>query len=114
MRLLRLGWIAVLGAVLLSFGVPREAQAVSPPARVSVLTMGPGEHPFTRFGHNAILLEWDHGPRQNAVYNYGTFAFDGLQGVEDFMAGRFRYWLSVSSMQSTLRAYGRAGRSLTA
>jgi hypothetical protein len=50
--------------------------------------------------------------RQNAVYNYGTFAFDGMQGVEDFMAGRFRYWLSVSSLSSTLRAYGAAGRSL--
>lgn len=114
MQLLRLGWIVVLGAVLLSFGAPREARAASPPSRVSVMTMGPGEHPFTRFGHNAILLEWDGAsPRRNAVYNFGTFAFDGVQGIADFMAGRFRYWLSVSTLESTLRTYGAAGRSLT-
>jgi hypothetical protein len=114
MRLLRLGWIVVLGAFLLSLAAPRVAGAVTPPSRVSVMTMGPGEHPFTRFGHNAILLEWDGGsPRPNAVYNFGTFAFDGAQGVADFMAGRFRYWLSVSTLESTLRSYGAAQRSLS-
>jgi hypothetical protein len=114
MRLLRLGWIVVLGAFLLSLAAPRVAGAVTPPSRVSVMTMGPGEHPFTRFGHNAILLEWDgESPRPNAVYNFGTFAFDGAQGVADFMAGRFRYWLSVSTLESTLRSYGAAQRSLS-
>lgn len=115
MRPLRLGWIVVLAACLLSLGAPRLAHAVTPPARVSVLTMGPGEHPFTRFGHNAILLEWEGaGPRRNAVYNFGTFAFDGAKGITDFMAGRFRYWLSVTSLESTLRSYGAAHRSLSA
>ena len=99
--------------VCTSWAVPASAQ--EPPDRVSVLTMGPGDHPFTRFGHNAILLEWGNGGRgKNAVYNYGTFEFDGLNGVRDFMAGRFRYWLSVSSLEQTLRAYAAAERSLTA
>lgn len=114
MRPLALGSF-ILGVVLcLMFVAPRTALAVEAPTRVSVMTMGPGEHPFTRFGHNAILLEWDgQAPRRDAVYNFGTFAFDGARGVTDFMAGRFRYWLSVSSLQSTLRSYGRARRSLT-
>jgi Domain of unknown function (DUF4105) len=100
-------------ALLTLFAATREAHASEePPSRVSVLTMGPGEHPFTRFGHNALLLEWESG--RDAVYNFGTFEFDGLQGARDFMAGRFRYWLSVSDLQSTLRAYGAAKRSLTA
>jgi Domain of unknown function (DUF4105) len=77
--------------------------------------MGPGEHPFTRFGHNAILLEWGGGGRgNNAVYNFGTFEFDGLSGARDFMAGRFRYWLSVTTLEQTLKAYAAAQRSLTA
>jgi Domain of unknown function (DUF4105) len=105
-------WLVWLGAALaLLLGSP--ARAAEPPARVSVLTMGPGAHPFTRFGHNAILLEWDRGPRRTAVYNFGTFAFDGAQGVADFMRGRFRYWLSASSLETTLRVYGDGGRSLT-
>jgi Domain of unknown function (DUF4105) len=101
--------VTLVAALLLT---PGSAQALEPPTRVSVLTMGPGDHPFTRFGHNALLLEWANG--RDAVYNYGTFEFDGLQGARDFMAGRFRYWLSVGALASTLRAYGAAGRSLTA
>jgi hypothetical protein len=102
----------LLWGVLALGCLARPAQAREPPSRVSVLTMGPGDHPFTRFGHNAILLEWEGG--RAAVFNYGTFQFDGWKGVEDFMAGRFRYWLSVSSLSSTLSTYGEARRSLTA
>ena len=115
MRRRGFGWIvwwSVL-AVATLLCVPRPARSAPPPERVSVLTMGPGAHPFTRFGHNAILLEWGGGAaRPNAVYNFGTFSFDGMKGVSDFMAGRFRYWLSVSSLESTVRSYGAAGRSL--
>lgn len=109
-RLLR--GVLALALLLVLSGARPAAGAPSPP-RVSVLTMGPGEHPFTRFGHNALLLEWPESG-ESAVYNYGTFAFDGLQGVQDFMAGSFRYWLSVSSLEQTLEVYGGARRSLTA
>lgn len=109
------GWVALIAALLVLLGVARPVAAAPTPARVSVLTMGPGDHPFTRFGHNALLLEWvADDPRQNAVYNFGTFEFDGLQGVTDFMAGRFRYWLSVSNLAATERAYAAENRSLTA
>ncbi|HYQ14411.1 MAG TPA: DUF4105 domain-containing protein [Polyangiaceae bacterium] len=109
------GWGALIVALLLALLAPRHAAASEPPARISVLTMGPGDHPFTRFGHNALLLEWSEtSQRKSLVYNYGTFEFDGLRGVQDFMAGRFRYWLSVSSLDSTLRSYGAARRSLRA
>lgn len=110
-----LGWVSSIALALALWLAPGRASAAEPPSRVSVLTMGPGDHPFTRFGHNAILLEWDDlGPQGARVYNYGTFAFDGMNGVRDFMTGRFRYWLSVTNLASTLRAYGRAQRSLTA
>ncbi len=112
-RLLVLGaFIAALSVLLC---LPRAAMAQEPPSRVSVLTMGPGDHPFTRFGHNALLLEWEGaGHGKNAVYNFGTFKFAGLKGVSDFMAGRFRYWLSVGTLETTLRAYAADKRSLTA
>lgn len=107
-------WIFRIAFALqvLLLSVDASAQ-LGPPERVSVLTMGPGDHPFARFGHNAILLEW---PRQHQalVYNFGTFAFDGVRGIQDFMAGRFRYWLSVSTLSRTMRFYSRQERSLTA
>jgi Domain of unknown function (DUF4105) len=111
-RTSRCSTFAALLLVALLGATPRANAAEEPPARVSVLTMGPGQHPFTRFGHNALLLEWASG--RDAVYNFGTFEFDGLRGARDFMAGRFQYWLSVSDLESTLRAYGEANRSLTA
>jgi hypothetical protein len=76
--------------------------------------MGPGAHPFTRFGHNALLLEWDDSGSRHVVHNFGTFAFDGWSGVMDFMAGRFRYWLSVTSLENTLRQYAAEHRTLAA
>ncbi|HEY6077498.1 MAG TPA: DUF4105 domain-containing protein [Polyangiaceae bacterium] len=107
--------VALVGFALLQCWGVRSAAAAEAPARVSVLTMGPGAHPFTRFGHDALLLEWQGaGGQRDLVYNFGTFAFRGVQGVSDFMTGRFRYWLSVSTLERTRETYGEAGRSLVA
>lgn len=111
-----LALVAALGAL----GLTRPAAALeppAPPARVSVLTMGPGDHPFTRFGHDALLLEWDGAGATGArdiVYNFGTFELAGVSGALDFMTGQFRYWLSASTLKRTLRTYGAAQRSLVA
>jgi len=80
---------------------------------VSLLTMGPGEHPFTKFGHTAL---WVHDARTNhdEIYNYGTFAFDSRTALLDSVEGRLPYWLSVQSMRSTLATYREQGRSLLA
>lgn len=106
-------WIATAVLVLLSLATEAARAQERAPDRVSVLTMGPGDHPFARFGHNAILLEWRR-ERLALVYNFGTFAFDGLDGIRDFMAGRFRYWLSVSTLSRTVRAYESHNRTVIA
>lgn len=89
----------------------RQAASAAAPTRASVLTMGPGDHPFASFGHTAILLEWRGKTR---VYNFGTFQFDGVRGVQDFLEGKFRYWLSVSTLPATLAHYRAENRSLIA
>jgi hypothetical protein len=81
--------------------------------RVSLLTMGPGEHPFTKFGHTAIWIH-DTARQRDEVYNYGTFAFDSPTLLLDSVAGKLPYWLSVQSLSSTLRMYRAQGRSLLA
>jgi hypothetical protein len=109
---MKLIFIVVLGLALLGVSNPAAAQ-LGPPDRISVLTMGPGDHPFARFGHNAILAEWPR-ERRTLVYNFGTFAFDGMNGVRDFMNGHFRYWLSVSTLPRTLAFYSRQRRGIVA
>jgi len=103
--------LLVLFALLAS---PR-LHAAEPGAELSIslLTMGPGEHPFTKFGHSAIWVH-DDLTHRDEVYNYGTFAFDSPTLVLDSVAGKLPYWLSVQSMRGTLRLYRTQGRSLVA
>jgi hypothetical protein len=94
--------------------------AVNPPAApaatISVLTFGPGDETFSKFGHDAI---WVHDPAQPArrrdlVFNYGTFRFDSPWLILDFLKGKLNYWLSVSTLERTLAAYRAANRSVSA
>ena len=103
--------LLVLVAMLASSTL--RAAEPSPELSISLLTMGPGAHPFTKFGHSAI---WVHDPLAHIdeVYNYGTFAFDSPTLVVDSVAGKLPYWLSVQSMRGTLRTYRTQGRSLVA
>lgn len=79
---------------------------------VYALTFGPGDHPFFKFGHNAILVQPENG--QGLVYNFGTFAFDSPALIPKFLRGRFMYWLSVAGVDDTLQSYAAANRSIVA
>ena len=79
---------------------------------VSVLTFGPGDHPFSKFGHDGILVE-DEIRGSKLVYNYGTYAFDSYALIPKFLLGKYRYWLSVTQLASTLATYAAENRSVT-
>ncbi len=78
---------------------------------VYVLTMGPGDHPFFKFGHNAIWIQ-DRAARTDRVYNFGTFRFDSAKLLPEFIRGRLTYWLSVSTVQQTLAGYEAENRTV--
>jgi hypothetical protein len=78
---------------------------------VSVVTFGPGDVAFSKFGHNAIRVQ-DKQRRTDLVYNFGTFRFDSPLLIVDFLTGKFRYWLSVTPFQRTLESYVRQNRSV--
>ncbi|HKO51601.1 MAG TPA: DUF4105 domain-containing protein [Polyangiaceae bacterium] len=104
-------WLLVLLALLAT--PPLAASEPGQELSISLLTMGPGKHPFTKFGHSAIWVH-DALTQRDEVYNYGTFAFDSPTLVLDSVEGKLPYWLSVQSMSSTLRMYRAQGRSLLA
>lgn len=81
------------------------------PITVELLTMGPGDHPFFKFGHNAFRIR-DARRGSDVVYNYGTFSFSSPTLLRDFFKGRLEYWLSRDSMTNTLEHYGDEDRSL--
>jgi hypothetical protein len=93
-------------SVVLFAGTARADEGVT----VSLLTMGPGDPTFSKFGHDAIVVE---APGERVrVYNFGTFSFQSKTLFQDFLKGRLRYWLSVATLPGTLRSYQRQNRSL--
>jgi hypothetical protein len=90
--------------------------APSPPAdedplAIYIMTFGPGDHPFFKFGHDAILVR-DRGTGTDKVYNFGTFRFDSPGLIGEFLKGRLVYWLSVSSLPVTMASYERENRTI--
>jgi len=88
-------WTGALlaGAILALLAGPAAAEPAEPDLRIFVLTMGPGDHPFFKFGHNAIVVQ-ERG-RPAVAYNWGTFDFDSPTLIADFLRGRLTYWLST-------------------
>jgi len=77
---------------------------------VYALTFGPGEHPFLKFGHNAILVQPSADP--GWVFNFGTFDFLDPDLIPKFLRGRFKYWLSVGGVEPTMEAYAAENRTI--
>lgn len=78
---------------------------------VEVLTFGPGDHPFTRFGHDAIRIV-DAQAHTDVVYNFGTFSIAAPHLIRDFLNARLRYWLSRGRASFTLADYQRENRTI--
>src|SRR5688500_7586479 len=100
-------------AAVLALGVftrPATAQVRGEDLKVSVVAFGPHEHPFFKFGHNAILIE--HSDGQGAVYNFGMFDFSSPALIPKFALGRSMYWLARTPRDATLRAYAEDNRTV--
>jgi hypothetical protein len=78
---------------------------------VSVLTFGPGDHPFSKFGHDGLLVE-DKVRGTSLVYNYGTYSFRSVWLIPKFLLGKYDYWLSVSPFSAAVAAYAAENRSV--
>ena len=79
--------------------------------KVSLVTFGPGQEPWQRFGHNAI---WVRDPLRgiDALYNYGRFSFEERRFILRFIQGRMRYWVEVQDPELTFAMYTFVNRSI--
>jgi len=89
----------------LAYGATKDAAShppnpiqISPEARLSVLTVGPGYPLYAMFGHTAIRLQ-DPVYQKDIVYNYGTFDFETSFFALKFLYGNLNYFLSKSSFE---------------
>jgi hypothetical protein len=109
-------FIAVLLAATLS--APLAAQTPSTPEpgsqlTVYLLTMGPGDQVWEKFGHNAIWIH-DELNHTDIAYHWGLFDFADKDFIPRFVQGRMRYSMGAFDMNETIDAYRRANRTVWA
>ena len=80
--------------------------------RIGVVTMGPGDIFWERFGHDALVVD-DGTPGGPTSYNFGFFdlAEDGFIGR--FIRGEMQYMLVALPLDEDLRYYREVGRGAT-
>lgn len=79
--------------------------------RIGLVTMQPGEEYWSRFGHNAILVESPDA--EPLLYNYGFFDFEQPGFLARFLQGRMLYRLAVLPLAQDLAYYDREGRGVS-
>jgi len=89
---------------------PSSPQASDPVAYL--VTVGPGDAVWERFGHSLL---WIHDPvdRTDQAYNYGLFSFEQEHFVLRFIMGHMDYWMAGFDVQRQVNAYRAQNRSIS-
>jgi len=82
---------------------------VPPRYQISVLTFGPGDAVFERFGHNALRVR-DFLTGADLAYNWGMFSFDEPRFLARFLSGDTRYWVEAFPTSWLLEVYAAQDR----
>lgn len=86
-------------------------RAWAAPPTIELLTMGPGDDAFSRFGHAALCVS--RGAHAARCFNYGTTDFSTPGPLTwAFLRGRARFWLSTMPRQAMLDAYAADDRTV--
>jgi hypothetical protein len=88
------------------------AQAPGANLEVSLITYGPGDTYWERFGHDAIELR-DRVDGEAISFNYGVFDFDESGFLLNFARGRMHYLMDAAPTALDESDYVQAGRSIT-
>ena len=106
------------GVVALAVTVASSARGQSAPSAepgsnltVYLLTMGPGDQVWEKFGHNAIWIH-DELTGTDSAYHWGLFDFADKDFVPRFVQGRMRYAMGAFGLDETLQQYRLANRAV--
>jgi hypothetical protein len=88
------------------------ADAPGDKLEVSLITYGPGDIYWERFGHDAIELR-DTTSGEAVNFNYGVFNFDEKNFFLNFARGRMHYLIDAEVTTDEENFYAQAGRSVT-
>lgn len=108
-------YILLLALWLLAALSPAHASIANAPGanlQVSLVTYGPGETYWERFGHDAIELR-DTVSGEAVNFNYGVFDFSEKNFFVNFARGRMHYLMDAAPSAQDESYYVEAGRSVT-
>jgi hypothetical protein len=77
--------------------------------RVWLVTAGPGDAVWERYGHNAIRI-LDTSSGRDAAYNWGIFDFQQVDFIPRFLRGQMLYMMAPFQTQAMIDSYARANR----
>ncbi len=107
--------LVLLVLLLLAALPPAHASVANAPGAnlgVSLVTYGPGETYWERFGHDAIELR-DTVSGEAINFNYGVFDFSEANFFLNFARGRMHYLMDAAPSNLDESYYVEAGRSVT-
>jgi hypothetical protein len=84
---------------------------LSPEAKISVLTIGPGESLNDAFGHNGFRIT-DSNLKIDIVYGYGEYDFDSPNFYLKFAQGKLNYLISRHNFSDFYKHYVLNNRSI--
>jgi len=110
MRLVLLVALAVCPALLPAYASVANAPGAN--LEIALVTYGPGEVYWERFGHDAIEVR-DTASGEALNFNYGLFDFNQKDFFLNFARGRMRYMMGADATELEAGDYRAQGRSIT-
>ncbi len=104
--------LALLAGMAQASVAPPAPDAGLPAPRIGVVTMGPGEIFWERFGHDAIVVD-DPAQPEPISYNFGFFDMDEDGFVGRFVKGEMQYMLVALPLREDMQYYREVGRGAT-
>ncbi len=80
--------------------------------RVSIITMGPGDAAWEKFGHIALRIEDPNQRNPDVAFNWGLFDFEQKNFYFNFMQGRMIYSTAAEYAGPMVQAYIDHGRAV--
>jgi len=78
---------------------------------VYLVTMGPGDLVWEKFGHNALRIV-DRARGTDVSYNWGIFDFGAADFIPRFLKGSMRYWMAGYPSEPMIAAYAETDRAV--
>ncbi len=106
-------WLLCLGLLLALTCSEVQAVETAPRTEVWLVTYGPGQIYWQRFGHNGIWIR-DPGLGLDHVFNFGFFDFEQKGFLWNFLQGHMMYFSAAQPAQREFAQYINENRSIRA